>query len=200
MTTPYDASQYTISEVRQRVLAVLQSIVGLTANDDEYLQLIDPGDPRQKEQGWAKASDCMLVALGVQDRVFDLPPRGPYVPGSAPRLLEQRAGGSPMSPALAFRVPGSAADSPTFGDLLWWGQSGSACEHVEHLVAIGATSTEFRIEAVAGGERTPAGVETILRVVRTVEFRSGRWVDTQNGRPLVGFVDADLLAARFSLR
>ncbi len=215
MTSPPldDEGDATLTPARQLLLRALSGVLGLTAPDPRYLRLIAPGDTPGAEAQWAKESDCMLVALGVEELVYVLPVRGPYVGGSAPELIEKRAGGSPMFPNGAVRLPTLEAP-PQAGDLLWYGQSPAApFEHVEHVTGVRwpgpATLSEalhmnalvsMQVNCVAGGERTPAGLETVEAVTRTLVWNGHAYVDHGTGRPVIGVVDADLLAERYPLR
>ena len=53
---------------------------------------------------------------------------------------------------------------------------------------------------MAGGERDARGAEEVRRVARTLAWEGGRLVDRGTGRPVVGVVDCDLLAARLGVR
>ena len=113
-----DCAEVTLTPARLAVVAFALSIVGLTAPADAYLALVAPGDAESRQKQVADESDCMLVGLGIEEAVFLVPPRAPYVEGSAPRLLEARAKGYPWAPDGALRPvtpdapPGTSCGGP----------------------------------------------------------------------------------------
>jgi hypothetical protein len=119
----------------------------------------------------------MLVAMGAQERYFAVAPRGSYKAGSAPSLLEQRIGGSPMSPGGALRKAGLSAP-PQPGDAVWYGESNALpAEHVEH----------------------GKGVETVQAVTRELRWNGSAFIDQATARPIIGIIDCDLLAERLGI-
>lgn len=207
-----DPCASTLSPARQGFVAVLLALVGLNGTQDEYLTLIAPADTKAVEQAWAKESDCVLVGLGAEERYFVVQPaRGKYVGGTAPFILERRAGGTPMSPAGAMRRATLEAP-PIVADLVWYGKSAAVnSEHVEHVVARRMLSpTSWEVDVVAGGERVlpgeegdydgaPAGTEVVKKLTRTWNWNGSQWVDKATTRPIIGVVDCDLLASRLGL-
>jgi len=189
-----------VTPAREAVIAAARAVLGLTAPGAAYLTLVDPaGDPAHQAQV-ATLSGCMLVALAVQDAVFSLSARVPYVPGSAPRLLTERAGGSPLAPRGACRLATTSCP-PQPGDLLWYGAHGPAVEHVEHALEVELLSNgDLAVTCVAGGQRTAEGREAVAEVARTLTWRGGAWVDVETGRPVLAVLDADRLAQRHGLR
>lgn len=195
---------------RMDFVAVLLGLVGLTAPAEAYLRLVDPAGPPAEQREVAKESDCILVALGAEELFFVCARDKPYVNGSAPRLLEERAGGSPMHPGGAMRLA-TLARPPGFGDAVWYGAApGGAPEHVEHVVAVrwlGPATLE--IDVVAGGERVlpeeaaelgAAGAETVKKLTRILDWDGHRFVDLKTRRPVIGLVDCEDLAARLGVR
>jgi len=102
-----------VSAVRDAVLAALDSVVDWTSPDQRYLDLVSPGNSRAQQLADAAKSDCIYVALGVEEMVWDVPPHE----SPAPQVtLERRAGGAPMAPGGAmrrasFEAPPQAADA-----------------------------------------------------------------------------------------
>lgn len=196
--------------VRQGFAEVLLGLVGLTAPAEAYLRLVDPAGPPAEQREVAKESDCILVALGAEELFFACSRDQPYANGSAPRLLEERAGGSPMHPGGAMRLV-TLARPPGLGDAAWYGAApGGAPEHVEHVVAVrwpGPATLE--IDVVAGGERVlpteaaelgAAGAETVKKLTRILDWDGHRFVDRRPRRPVIGLVDCEDLAARLGVR
>jgi hypothetical protein len=184
-------------------VAVLLGLVGMTAPAEAYLQLVDPAGPAAERRAVADESDCILVALGAEELFFDCDRTTAYVNGSAPRLLEARAGGSPMAPGGALRLA-TKTHPPALADALWWGGVPGFPEHVEHVVAVRypaplADPDLLEVDVVAGGERK-GGKETVEKLTRTLRWDGKRYVDPATRRPVIGVVDCELLAARLGVR
>jgi hypothetical protein len=206
-----DACDATLTPARLAVVAYARSIVGLTAPDDAYLALVAPGDAAGRQKKVADESDCMLVCLGIQEAVFVVPARAPYIDGSAPSLLEKRAGGYPWAPAGALRLATHEAP-PRPGDAVWWGKGPGGPEHVETVVASDVGSvvdsaqmpSTMLVTMIAGGERMKdgplVGHETVATVERTLEWDGHGWVDPVTKRRVLCVLDADLMEQRFGLR
>ena len=208
------AAPATLSPARQGFLVVLAALVGLNATDDEYLTLIAPADTKAVEQAWAKESDCILVALGAQERFFVVkPPRVKYIGGTAPFIMEKRVGGTPMAPAGAMRRA-TLTSLPGLADGVWYGKSAAVnSEHFEHVTALRKLNdegTSYEADVVAGGERVlpgeesdyegaPAGTECVKTLTRTWNWNGHAWVDKATSRPIIGVVDCDLLAEHLGL-
>lgn len=196
-----------LSLARSTIVQAANSVIGWTAPDMRLGGLVAPGDTPAKQLAIEHESLCMLVTLGIQDMVFDVPPRGPYVNGSAPALLEQRAKGSPFKPAGAVFLVNSPGSYPDIGDAIWWGKSPFAPEHVETVVDVhAADSAHIMLTCVAGGQRTsahtfdPNGAETIAQVSRVCVWDGHAWTDTGSKRPIIALIDADAMAGLYSLR
>lgn len=194
----------TLTPARLAVVAYAKSIVGLTAPDLAFLALVAPGDAESREKQIADESDCMLVALGIQEAVFLVLPRGSYIEGSAPRLLEARAGGYPWAPGGAMRLA-TLESPPGPGDAVWWGKGWGGPEHVEHLVdAAAADGDDIAASMVAGGERVTEGArqghETVVAVSRTLHWNGHQWEDPHTGRTVIAVLDCDGMARLHGLR
>ena len=190
-----DCAEVTLTPARLAVVAFALSIVGLTAPADAYLALVAPGDAESRQKQVADESDCMLVGLGIEEAVFLVPPRAPYVEGSAPRLLEARAKGYPWAPDGALR-PVTPDAPPQPGDLVWWAKvPGGAPEHVEHVVSVVQDGLVLTLVMVAGGERSA----TVAKPTRVADWVGGRLVDRGTKRAVLCVVDADLLAGIYGL-
>ena len=207
-----DALATTLSSARIAVVAYARSIVGLTTPDPDYLALVAPSDMPERQARIGDESGCMLVAMGIQEAVFMVPVRGPYVDGTAPRLLEARAGGYPWAPGGALRLA-TLETPPRPGDAVWWGKGFGGPEHVEHLVDGEVSGNDIAASMVAGGERWTAkdaadglcepgqvNAETVKIVARTLRWNGRQWTDPGTGRAIVAILDADLMATRYGLR
>jgi hypothetical protein len=180
-------------------------LIGYTAPEPRYGQLIDPCDDIQRQRSVEDESGCMLKELGAQDLTFRLPGRVPYVNGSAPLLLRQRANG----PGLSALKSCDFDNPPQPGDTVWYSRGPGGPEHVETVLSAEFTQDGSQAFAVcgAGGERTdadnpPVGRETIARVERTWEWSRAQaaWVDTGTGRSIMFCIDCDDMALLHGLR
>lgn len=193
-----DGDADTLSAARLATVQAARELVGLTAPSDGYLALVDPGGSPAEAAVVARESDCMLVRLGIEERVFALPARAPYVNGSAPRLLELRAQGAPWAPAGAIRLATPEAP-PAPGDGVWYGKGPGGPEHVETVLSAELVSDgSLVMDVVAGGERTGAGLETVAQLRRTLRRSASSWSDA-GGRPLIAIIDCDALAELYVL-
>jgi hypothetical protein len=189
---------------RDDYVQVLRGTIGLATPDPRYLKIATPGDTAERAAAIARgSSECILVALGGQELAWDLPARPAYVPASAPRILEDRTGGTPMHPQGAMRLATLEAP-PRPGDAVWYGESATLkAEHVEHVIAAEVTEDDtLTVTCVAGGERTtanapPVGRECVGLVKRTLDWTGKAWTDRANGRPVIGVVDFDLMCERY---
>lgn len=195
-----------LSPARAAVVAYAESTVGWTAPDPRYLQLVAPAETRAGDVhaaiAVALASDCILVRMGLEEAVYQVPDRARYVFGSAGTLIMHR------DAKAGVYVPNPTSLTP--GDGLHWAANGTAWpEHFETVVGVsraGRVSAQatgedaFVLEVVAGGERDAAGRETVSLLSRGVVRRAGWWVDAHNGRKLAAKVDADAMADVYPLR
>jgi hypothetical protein len=197
-----------MNDPRQALIDAANSVVGWMApssvTDDSaanYLNLIDPGDPTPRQRSVAEASDCGLVALGIEEIVFDLPARAPYRDGSAFPLVYNRACGNPWTPGGALRL--ATLDAPPQpGDVVEYGNGpapGNAPAHMEHVIAAVVSIASMTLTCVAGGERKN-GLETVAITERELTWKGSHWVDNANGRPIIGIVDAEILAGMYSMK
>ena len=197
-----DVSQF--SPVRLAAVTFMRSIVGYTAPSREYCELIAPADTPAKQEAISVESGCMQVELAKQDFLFVLPPREPYVNGSAPELLERRCKGSPMAPGGALRLA-TLENPPQPGDGIWYGKGPGGPEHVD--TCMGGEWVEggvCLIPAIAGGAETTDEHgrlrQTIAAHTRRMHWNGHRWMDNSTGRPIIGVLDLDLLAQMYDVR
>lgn len=189
-----------MNDPRQALVDATNSVVGWTAPSDDYLNLIDPGNPTARQRVVAEESDCGLVSLGIEEIVFYFPARGPYKDSSAFNLVYARACGNPWAPGGAFRLPTFAAP-PQLGDLVEYGPapSGSPPAHMEHVIEQSVNGSTLSLKCGAGGEKT-GGLETVAIMTRTFTWGGAHWIDDQNKRPIIGIVDAELLASMYPMK
>lgn len=212
-----------LSPARSSVLSLASGLVGLTAPDPAFLQLIAPcevraGDLRRAAE-MARESDCALVYLGLARAAFGAPEQGLYHDGKAFELIYALAGGSPWKPGGACRIPTFAAP-PLLADALIWGENGPA--HPAHVDACVETVEEpdpysssapptLGLGVIAGGQRWTAkeatdglcepgqvGRETVKRLERALRWDGHGWVDRDNGRRLLACIGADEMAERYA--
>jgi|SRR5271166_882180 len=188
-----------MTDPRQAIIDAANSVIGWTAPSDDYLSLIDPGDPTVRQRAVAEESDCGLVALGIEEIVFDVPARGPYKDSTAFNLVYSRACGNPWAPGGAFRLatldtPPQPADVVVYGPA----PSGSPPAHMEHVIEVTVNGTSVTLKCVAGGEKT-GGLETVAVMKRELTWK-GVWTDNANGRAIIGVVDAELLASMYPFK
>lgn len=188
-----------MNNVRDAVVAAARSIVGLTDPDPRLLSLVAPADTPERQAQIAKTSLCMLVTLGIEEAVFEVPPRPPYIEGTAPRLLEARAQGYPWAPGGALRLATLEAP-PQLGDSVWYGKGPGGPEHAELVNGVEITEAGIAAECIAGGERDGAHHETVAVVERSWRWNGHQWVDLGTGRPIIAVLDADALAGLYGLR
>ena len=186
-----------MSDPRQALVDAATSVVGWTAPDDDYLNLIDPGDPTVRQRSVAGESDCGLVALGIQEIVFDLPARGPYVNGSTFNLIYTRACGNPWAPGGAMRLATLDAP-PQLGDVVVYGDVPGPA-HMEHVVEATVNVASMSLKCVAGGEKKGA-FETVAVMERELTWGGSHWIDNANKRQIVGVVDAEILASMYTMK
>jgi hypothetical protein len=199
---------------RAAFAAALLTLVGWNGTEDRYLVLIDPGGSAAERRALGKESDCIVGALGAEELFFDVRRTAAYVFGSAPALLERRAGGTPMAPAGAMRRATRSAP-PDVADLVWYGKSPAVqSEHVEHVVDVRLAGTGAEVDVVAFGERVlpgesedyggaPVGTEVCKQLTRTWDWTAGfagpAYYDRATGRPVIGVVDFELLKERLGV-
>jgi len=188
-----------MNDPRQALADAANSVVGWISPNDNYLNLIDPGDPTPRQRSVAEESDCGLVALGIEEIVFDFPTRAPYKDGSAFQLVYTRACGNPWAPGGAFRLA-TFDEPPQVGDLIEYGPGPSgAPAHMEHIVEATVNDTSLSLVCVAGGERNE-GSETVALMSRELTWNNSHWVDNANGRSVIGVVDAEILASMYPMK
>jgi hypothetical protein len=179
------------------MVAYANSVLSLTYPAPAYLQLIAPGDTPARQLEIGKESDCGLVLLGVQEGVFLVPPRGPYTDGSVFEIVYKRVGGDPWHLAGALRA--ATQDSPPqTGDGIVYNASSMAPAHMETCVEQVIFGNRLTIGCVAGGEKK-AGLETVAYMSRSFLWSGLHWIDAVNLRPIIGIIDADLLAGIYPL-
>jgi hypothetical protein len=190
---------FLMMDPRQALVDAANSVLGWTAPSDDYLNLIDPGDPTARQRVVAEESDCGLVVLGIQEIVFDVPARGPYRDTTAFNLVYTRACGNPWAPGGAFRLASLDAP-PQLGDVVVYGPapSGSPPAHMEHVIEAVVNISTMTLKCVAGGEKSGA-LETVAVMQRELTWK-GVWTDDANGRAIIGIVDAEVLASMFTMR
>lgn len=187
-----------MTDPRQTLVDAANSVTGWTAPDDNFLNLIAPGDSSDRQKQIAKESDCGLTVLGIEEIVFDVPARGPYKDASAFQLVYTRACGNPWAPGGAFRLASLDAP-PQLGDVVEYdnGPSGAPA-HMEHVIDVTVNDKSMSLTCVAGGEKTGA-LETVKVMKRELTWK-GVWTDNANGRPIIGIVDAEILASMYSMK
>ena len=183
--------------IRAAAVAHLSGLVGLTADPSDpesyetYLQLVAPGEVRFRAEELSKASDCGLVAGGLWRFLLATCPealRPPYKTGMA--LVNLHA---------AAKLAGALKDGRRYdaqpGDLVHVGASWNACEHVYTVHELDADGWLWSVD---GGQRTPAGLETILRKRRHLAHGNDT-LDNGTTRPVIEVVDLDVLGEFFGV-
>lgn len=182
------------------LIEVAQSIVGLSAPSDEYLDLIAHGETPERALEMGTMSGCALVWLGLMGRVFVLPERAPYVTGRAFDDVYKVAGGSPWAFGGACRKA-TVETPPGPGDGMVWGHHGAAVDHVDACVVDAtADGDDWLLSVVAGGQRDAYGDESVKLLARTIRWSGGAWVDRSNGRPILAVLDAAVMSDIYPAR
>jgi hypothetical protein len=192
----------TSDDIRDRVVAYAQSIVGVSANPEspdsrqQYLDLIAPGESEAQQRTLADMSGCGLVVagiwreLGVTARELD----APYRPGSGiSRLvaIARRAGAW---------IPFSTDERPSPGDAVLVGDGPGETEHVYTVISVGDVDGAIQVESVDGGQRDAAHQETICAKQRVWRGRrdivfagSDPGAASAAGRTITGWIDVSKL-------
>jgi len=191
-------TEETMSTARDNVVTFARSKVGLKAPNPDYLSLVAPGDAPARQLEIAKASDCGLVLLGIEEGVFVIPPRGEYKDGSAFELAYTRAGGNPWVPGGAFVLP-TGVIVPADGDGVVYGNAGSSPAHMETVLTSRLSGLRLMLTCVAGGERDSDGNESVVIMTRNFSWGGVHWIDLATSRPIIGIIDADKMAEKYGL-
>jgi len=153
--------------IRDAVCRVARSLVGLSADPSslrysEYLNIVAPGETRQRQEELARASDCALVVAGIWRQVGIVSPllEGLYHDGSAVSRVYEIAR---VSGALRSSYPDS---KPQPGDTIWVGHGPT--EHVYVCLEVNGDI----ILGVDGGQRDANGFEIVF-------MKEHKWVDLQ---------------------
>jgi hypothetical protein len=190
-----------LTPVRQAFVTFGLSIVGWTKPDPRLGRLIAPGDTPARQLLIEDESLCMLGALGEQDAVLAMPKRGPYVNGSAPTLLRERAQGGSMN---ALKQP-NFDNPPVPGDFVWYASGFGGPEHVELLTEALFTQdgAQAACKLVALGEKNDeTGAQTCKLMERSWEWSPAldAWRDPATGRSIMYLIDADVMYLLHGLR
>jgi len=204
--------------IRDRLVRVAESYVGVTAPDQRLLDLIAPYDAHARQAEIATSSLCELVALGLYEQSFELRDRGPYHTGAAPVILQQALDG--WITELSVRRPSAGGLRlatlelpPQVGDGIWYEGAPGHSEHVDACItAIQFTDKSILYDVIAGGQKTPEGKQTIKKLHRGAERpdegprelqwdpKVSRWFDVATKRRVWAVLDAGLIAARFEAK
>lgn len=184
-------------DIRQLFVDAALAVVGLGDDPDDqdkqqqYMDLVAPGEVPARQREMAKMSGCALVVAGIWRRVGVEHPilSAPYVNQSAVSRLSVigKDAWVPYAPGK-FPQPG---DAVRIGD----NTAKNGIEHMFTVTQIVGGSAPL-LHSVDGGQRAPAGFET-------VEDKQRAWMhgrDTVVGaglasRAIMGWFDAVLLAA-----
>ena len=150
------------------------ALVGLTYPDQAYLDAVAPGETPERQAEMGRESGCALLWRAQNGG------EAPYRDGQAFADLWELAGGSPWKPGGRVRLP-VAGEMPERGDAVVYGKGPGGPEHVD-LCWLGDQ------RAVAGGQRTGAGLETIAIVTRQLTWGGGHLVDLHTGRPVIALI------------
>lgn len=189
-----------MNDPRQALVDAANSVIGWITPNDNYLNLIDPGDPTVRQRTVAEESDCGLVTLGIEEIVFNVPVRGPYKDSTAFNLVYTRACGNPWAPGGAMRL--ATLDAPPQpGDVVVYGPApnNSPPAHMEHVTDATVNVSSMSLTCAAGGEKS-GGLETVAKMKRELTWKGSHWIDNANGRPIIGIVDAEILASMYSMK
>jgi hypothetical protein len=161
------------------VCAAARALVGLTAPSQAYAEAIAPGETMERQTAMMAMSGCALLWRAKNGG------EAPYVNGQAFADMWRLAGGAPwdrQATGSRVRVP-VPGELPAPGDAVVYDRSpnGAFPQHVDYCW-LGAG------RAVAGGQRTGAGLETIAIVTRALTWVGGKLVDLHTERPVMALI------------
>lgn len=181
-------------DIRQLFVTAALAVVGL--GDDpsdqdkqqQYMDLVAPGEVPARQREMAKISGCALVVAGVWRRAGVEHPilSAPYVNESAVSRLSV-IGKDAWVPYMPGKFP-QPGDAVRIGD----NTAANGIEHMYTVTSIVGGNAPL-LQSVDGGQRAPAGFETVL--TRTHAWMHGRDVEAGlSNRGIMGWFDAVMLA------
>jgi hypothetical protein len=192
----------TCDDIRDRVVAFAQSIVGASANRSDpesrqqYLDLIAPGESDGQKKALADMSGCGLVVAGIWRELGVTAPEldPPYRTTTAISRLK----------AIAMHagawIPFSANERPSPGDAVLVGDGPGETEHIYTVVSVTDDGESIVVESIDGGQRDAAHQQTILAKQRVwrgqkdiVFAGSDPGAASAAGRTITGWIDVTRL-------
>lgn len=193
----------TCDDLRDRVVAIAQSIVGVSANPadpesrQQYIDLIAPGETDYQQANLAdNCSGCGLVVAGIWRALGvtapELDPPYQTATGISRLIAIARHAGA----WVAF----SAGKRPSPGDAVLVGTGPGETEHIYTVISVTDDDGSTVVESVDGGQRDAARQQTILvkrrawRGHRDIVFAgSDPGAACAAGRTIAGWIDVTRL-------